>query len=82
MFFSNLWVSIAPIHVSVAFRKKILNLKVTSYWLNRGLSNQKWCYIQMHLDIEKSGEKDREQSKEWLVNVDPELVLMSNLEYF
>ena len=42
-------------------------------WLAKpyGLANQKFCYIQMRLDIEKSGEWDKERSKEWLVNSDP-----------
>ena len=33
-----------------------------------GLVNQKLCYIQMLLDIEKSGEEDKDRSGEWLVN--------------
>ena len=36
-----------------------------------GLANQKLCYIPMLLNNEKSGEKDQEVSKEWLVNTDP-----------
>ena len=45
----------------------------TSGWLNRqsGLANQKLCYIQMVLNTEKSGEQDKERSKEWLVNTTP-----------
>ena len=35
------------------------------------LANQKLCYIQMSLNINKGLENDREQSKEWLVNTDP-----------
>ena len=33
-----------------------------------GLANQKLCYIQMLLNIEKSGEQGKERSLEWLVN--------------
>ena len=36
-----------------------------------GLANQKLCYIQMPLDIEKSGEQEKEQCKEWLVYMGP-----------
>ena len=38
-----------------------------------GLADQKLCYIQMPLNIEKSGEQD-EQSKEWLVNRDTDIL--------
>ena len=41
------------------------------------LANQKVCYFQMPLDIEKSGEQDKEQSKEWLVNTDPDYKLLN-----
>ena len=34
-----------------------------------GLADQKLFYIQMPLNIEKSGEQDKEQSKEWLVGM-------------
>ena len=34
------------------------------------LANQKLCYIQILLNIEKYGEYDKERSKEWLVNMD------------
>ena len=40
----------------------------TPDWLN-----QKLCYIQMMLDIEKSGEQDKKRCEEWLVNTDPDL---------
>ena len=35
------------------------------------LANQKLCYIQVPLNIEKSGEQDKEKSREWLVNTGP-----------
>ena len=46
-----------------------------------GLANQKLCYIRMLLNIEKSGEQDKEHSEKWLVNTDPgalEIVAMSH----
>ena len=36
-----------------------------------GLANQKLGYIQMFLNIEKSGQQDKERCTEWLVNMDP-----------
>ena len=36
-----------------------------------GLANQKLCYVQMLLNIQQSGEQDKECSKEWLVNTVP-----------
>ena len=43
-------------------------------WLAKpyGLANQKLCYIQMLLNVEKSGEQDQERSEEWLVNTGPD----------
>ena len=43
-----------------------------NFWLAKpyGLANQKLYYIQMPLNIGKSREQDKEQSKEWLVNTD------------
>ena len=38
-----------------------------------GLANQELCYIQMLLNIEKSGEKDKERLQECLVNTGPNL---------
>ena len=37
-----------------------------------GLANQNLCYIQMLLNIEKSGEYVKERSREWLVNTRPD----------
>ena len=34
-------------------------------------ANQKFCYIQIVLNIEKYVEQDYEHSKEWLVYTDP-----------
>ena len=36
-----------------------------------GLANQKLCYVQIQLNIEKSGEKDSERCLQWLVNKEP-----------
>ena len=46
-----------------------------NFWLAKpyGLANQKMCYIQMLLNIEKSGEWDKERSQERLVNTGPDL---------
>ena len=50
-----------------------LECNTTSDRLNRvGLANQKLHYIQMLLNKEKSVELDKERSKEWLVNANPE----------
>ena len=37
-----------------------------------GLADQKLCYIHMPLNVEKSRQLDKEHSKEWLVNTDPD----------
>ena len=44
-----------------------------NFWLAKpyGLANKKLCYIQMLLNIDKTGEQDLECSQEWLVNTDP-----------
>ena len=49
-----------------------------NFWLAKpySLANQKLYYIQMLLKIEISCEYDRERSKEWLVNTNP------NSEFF
>ena len=39
-----------------------------------GLANQKLCYIITMLNIEKSGEQDKERSQEWLLNTGPEIL--------
>ena len=36
-------------------------------------ANQKLCFIQVLISIEKSGEQDQERSEEWLVNTDPDV---------
>ena len=48
-----------------------------NFWLAKphGLANQKVCYIQVFLKIEKSGEKDKEHLIEWSVNRDPDFFL-------
>ena len=37
--------------------------------MNYGLANQKLCYIQMLLNIEKFVQQDEESSLKWLVNM-------------
>ena len=37
-----------------------------------GLANQKLCYVQMLLNVEKSGEQDQECSQECRLNTDPD----------
>ena len=44
-----------------------------------GLANQKLCYIQMIVKIEKFGEQDKERSQEWLVNTDADFGSPTNL---
>ena len=44
-----------------------------SDWLNRmvyGLANRNLCYIQILLNIKKSGKQDYERSEEWLWNTE------------
>ena len=57
------------------FFSKICKLKcnTTSDWLNHMVCQSELFYIQMLLDIEKSGEYDKQCSKEWLVNTGPDL---------
>ena len=43
-----------------------------------GLTNQKLYYFQMLLNIEKSGEEDKECSEEWLVNTDLEVQIIAD----
>ena len=47
-----------------------------------GLANQKLCYIQMLLNIEKSREQGQERSEEWLMNTDPGDILMDEQVLF
>ena len=35
-----------------------------------GLTNHKWFYVQILLNIEKSKEQDKERFKEWVMNRD------------
>ena len=36
--------------------------ELSAVFIKFGLANQKWCYFQMLLDINKSGEEDQERS--------------------
>ena len=53
---------------------QIIVLKNIFVFFSEILANQKLCYIQILLNIEKSGEQDQESSEEWLVNTNPGLV--------
>ena len=54
---------------NIVFFSKICKLECNNFWLAKpyGLVNQKLCYIHMLLITEKSGDYDKEYSKECMV---------------